>query len=67
MVEKEALKKISEICGHAGFNVGGPVEHCEDLNQVAKEELIAKLLEACSYIKDISSIAYYALKKPPVN
>ena len=51
-----ALQSISKITGEAGFNIGGPLEHCQ--GELEHDEAKRLLSLACEYLKDTSKAAY---------
>lgn len=54
-----ALESISKITGDAGFNIGGPLEHCP--GDIDGDELKRLLSLSCEYLKDTSKAAFRAL------
>ena len=55
----EALQSISKITGEAGFNIGGPLEHCP--GELEHDEAKRLLSLACEYLKDTSKAACRAI------
>lgn len=53
------LKSISKITGDAGFNIGGPLEHCP--GEIDHDEAKRLLILACEYLKDTSKAAHRAI------
>lgn len=56
-----ALQSISNITGDAGFNIGGPLEHCP--GELPADEVKRLLSLACEYLKDISKEASRAIAR----
>lgn len=54
-----AIKSISKITGDAGFNIGGPLEHCP--GEIDHDEAKRLLSLACEYLKDTSKAAHRAI------
>jgi len=54
-----ALQSISNITGDAGFNIGGPLEHCPGELEHAEAKRFLSL--ACEYLKDVSKAAFSAI------
>lgn len=54
-----ALQSISNITGDAGFNIGGPLEHCP--GEIDYDEAKRLLSLACEYLKDTSKAASRAI------
>lgn len=57
----DALQAIRKITGDAGFNVGGPIEHCGAADNPADAKDL--LLAAHEYLKGVSKIAEAALNR----
>jgi hypothetical protein len=54
-----ALQSISKITGDAGFNIGGPLEHCP--GEISADDAKRLLSLACEYLKDTSKAASRAI------
>lgn len=54
-----ALESISKITYDAGFNIGGPLEHCP--GNIGHDEAKRLLSLACEYLKDTSKAAHRAI------
>jgi hypothetical protein len=54
-----ALQSISKITGDAGFNIGGPLEHCP--GGLSSDDAKRLLSLACEYLKDTSKAASRAI------